>query len=300
MNLKNNYRQSFINVCLLSIFIFSCGERKSRSEDISDLTLARRFQNEGKHSKSIYYYEKSLTENDDPNVKLELTSAYASRAGIDVFSLYPILKDYIFKKPFISLNFSEDEEKEKEKPDSFYEDNLMQNLLDEKMAPTTRELFKRIYIYSRFINNHLPIFVKIPNLSTDQRFDLLQAMNLCDEESSKLARDDNKLIKKFIFYKEVLAHVLIINYLKDAFPQKANDVFSIIVCNLKYDQLQFANAKISRVYEILASNPKLSKSKSKLFTNNYISHKELDEKLGQINSYSFQIAKKKAVNALCY
>lgn len=76
---------------------------KNTYEEIDSLTKSRKLLNQGETDAAINAYNNILDmEPTNEVAKFELASAYASKSGINIYTLYPLLKMRLFNRPVIS------------------------------------------------------------------------------------------------------------------------------------------------------------------------------------------------------
>lgn len=97
-----NYK-TLLPLLLCLSFLFGCSETSTEAEELSDISKIQILLNESKNVQAIALIQQEL-EQDPYNEELNfyLASAYSSMAGINVYTLYPLLNARLFRESAIN------------------------------------------------------------------------------------------------------------------------------------------------------------------------------------------------------
>lgn len=254
----------FIDVFLLILLNVACGKYQHvQHESLNDQTKARRLINKGEVDAALNYYEKIIQDINSPDsAKIEYASALAFKAGINVYSLFPILQMKLFNKPL-----SENGKKSSENSNDSYssiEKILTQNLKDKNkkiaMSDEDQQQLKKqikslLFAYSLSKNlwkfyQYYTTFTLIPYVKKENRSMVHNAIDYLSHVKFHSSRSAH-IAKSYSFY---LAAIIAASYLKDIFSQMQMDHLEDYVCLTDIDELDFNVTQLKKNIDFMKKN----------------------------------------------
>lgn len=240
------------------VILSGCGKSKDLAtydaEEVNEITKARKLLNEKQYDAAIEIYEREVNNFPSPTREeliVELASAYAMKAGVDIYSLFPIIKMELFRKPIINWNGSEGADSLFNPYRRYLEHFILlqdSNLSDLRM----RQLQAGYDLIWKFFKFSQYLFL-VPHIPRDTR----AYLKVAEQRILPLARAGHSTAKVYL---ALLSTVHILNYVKDAVP-RIDEAYQDYLCEIQFN-LVFHDIEsllnLSKLLQIAISGTKLS------------------------------------------
>lgn len=261
---------------LLILNLLSCG--KKIQDEISEQTKARKLMNESRYEEALIAYEKLHEESpDNENIRFELATSYAARAGIDIYSLYPLLEKAVFSTTLLKTGDSSSKSSKKSNQNALEKrevkaieesKNHDQSVVGLDQDTISKEVYilnlsKMILKTMYAIGESFTNLALIPQLDEHEKKYLWLSIDTLNYKFKK-----QKIKSQARDYSFILHLVLIANEIKDIFY--INEQLDIIdnICEKSPVEIDESLDRIDRItsslMEEVPSNEKLKKLQYKI------------------------------------